>query len=188
MAQPAAATNPCSQQVARPRTRPAGAMARLEIALVCLGGVLALTISLAHWHTMNPDALSYLEVGEAWWRGDFGNAVNGYWSPLYPILIAGFAKLAPTQLPDVAFAHLSAVPVFVAAFFSLRWLLQEAEKRIDPAPDDTMQFNFRLVSYAVFFWGCFCLMDVRELLPDLLLTVWMLLAGASILRMETHGW
>src|SRR5688500_9965534 len=94
MPESAVATSPCSRNLAKEAgalTRSAAGMVRLFLAL---GIVLTLAISLAHWHTMSPDALSYLEVGEAWWRGDFSNAINGYWSPLYPILVAAFAKLA----------------------------------------------------------------------------------------------
>src|SRR6185369_13250535 len=33
-------------------------------------------------YAMNPDGISYLDVADAYLRGDWAVAVNGYWSPL----------------------------------------------------------------------------------------------------------
>ena len=180
------ATSPCSRNLAKQASALTSSTAGMEMLFLALGSVLALAISVAHWHTMSPDALSYLEVGEAWWRGDFRNAINGYWSPLYPILVAAFAKLAAGSVYEGMFAHLSNVLCFVAAFFSFRLFLREVENKID-AGEETVQFNFRLASYAVFLWVCFCLIELTAPLPDLLLLVWTLLAAANLLRLETDG-
>jgi hypothetical protein len=32
---------------------------------------------------MNPDGISYLDIADAYRRGDWGVAVNAYWRPLY---------------------------------------------------------------------------------------------------------
>ena len=34
-------------------------------------------------YSMNPDGVSYLDMGDALVRRDWAHAVNGYWSPLY---------------------------------------------------------------------------------------------------------
>src|SRR6476469_1129583 len=34
------------------------------------------------------DVVSYLDIGDAYLRGDWNNTINGYWSPLYPWLLA----------------------------------------------------------------------------------------------------
>src|SRR5208283_3991645 len=38
--------------------------------------------------TINPDGNSYLDIASAYLRGDYANAVNAYWSPMYSWLIA----------------------------------------------------------------------------------------------------
>ena len=38
-------------------------------------------------HYVNPDGLSYIDMGEAYIRGDWDMAINTYWSPLYAWLI-----------------------------------------------------------------------------------------------------
>ncbi len=37
---------------------------------------------------IDPDSTSYFEMGEAFLRGDWQMAINAYWSPLYPLLLA----------------------------------------------------------------------------------------------------
>ena len=32
---------------------------------------------------MDPDGTAYADIARAWLRGDWGLALNGYWSPLY---------------------------------------------------------------------------------------------------------
>lgn len=38
-------------------------------------------------HYVNPDGVSYLDMSDPYWRGDWKMALNSYWSPLYSILI-----------------------------------------------------------------------------------------------------
>jgi hypothetical protein len=33
---------------------------------------------------MNPDGISYLDVGDSFYRHDWANAINAWWSQLYP--------------------------------------------------------------------------------------------------------
>ena len=42
----------------------------------------------AFYDPINPDSISYLEMGEAFLRRDWQMAINAYWSPLYPWLLA----------------------------------------------------------------------------------------------------
>src|SRR5688572_12632742 len=38
----------------------------------------------ANRHTIAADGVSYLDMGHAFFRGDWNMAINAYWSPLYP--------------------------------------------------------------------------------------------------------
>ena len=57
--------------------------------LVCWGAVVVMGLLQvgAHRNSMNPDGISYLEVGRAGISGWHG-FVNSYWSPLYPFLLS----------------------------------------------------------------------------------------------------
>ena len=46
---------------------------------------------------MNPDGISYLDMGDGFWRGEWHMLLNGYWSPLYGFLLGLALKiLKPT--------------------------------------------------------------------------------------------
>lgn len=58
-------------------------------------------------YSLYPDATSYLSIAEAYTRGEFWNAVNGYWAPLYcwvlaPLLLAGIDRLLAAKLLGLA--------------------------------------------------------------------------------------
>ena len=38
-------------------------------------------------YAMNPDGVSYLDIGDAYLRGDWKAAINGYWSPMYSVVL-----------------------------------------------------------------------------------------------------
>src|SRR5690348_8377371 len=46
---------------------------------------------------IEPDGLSYLDIGYAYLHRDWPNAVNAYWSPLYSWLLAGAIRI--TRVP-----------------------------------------------------------------------------------------
>src|SRR5438128_10511343 len=43
--------------------------------------------------TMNPDGISYLDIGDAYWRGDWHMAINAYWSALHSWILGLFLKV-----------------------------------------------------------------------------------------------
>src|SRR5271169_5533714 len=38
-------------------------------------------------HTLDADGVSYLDIATAFWQGNWHAAINGYWSPAYPVLL-----------------------------------------------------------------------------------------------------
>lgn len=41
---------------------------------------------MSRW-AMNPDGMSYLDLGDSFFQRDWAHAVNAWWSPLYPWLV-----------------------------------------------------------------------------------------------------
>ncbi len=94
----------------------------LELA-VPVGGylVLAALLALRHADRLNPDGVCYLRLGEYFAAGDWRNGFSLYWSPLFPLVIAGFSKLGVDGLEA---AHLvlaiGGAALICATFFLLR--------------------------------------------------------------------
>jgi hypothetical protein len=73
-------------------------------------------------HLMNPDGVSYLDLGDAYLQGDWQAAVNALWSPLYSwILGLGLKVLQPSmewEFPAVRFINFL---IYLAALGCFRY-------------------------------------------------------------------
>src|SRR5437763_13830751 len=94
------------------RLRPPRVRIFLWLLAIALGAVQAW----ATRFTMNPDGISYLDIGDAYWRGDWHMAINAYWSPLYSWLL-GFCVevLKPSAYCEYPIAHWVSFLIYVAA-------------------------------------------------------------------------
>ena len=67
--------------------------------------LLAVTMAaLQAWRgfSVNPDGVSYLDIADAYLRGDWHAAVSTYWSPLYSwLLAAGLAVFRPAPFAGI---------------------------------------------------------------------------------------
>lgn len=77
-------------------------------------------------HLMNPDGLSYIDMGREALRHGPGALVNAYWSPLYPALIALWNLVARPEPLD-AFVHVHALNavIYVLAAVAFGFFLRE---------------------------------------------------------------
>src|SRR6266704_6885585 len=74
--------------------------------------------------TMNPDGISYLDIGDAYWRGDWHNAINAYWSPLYSWILGFFLKvLKTTAYWEYPMVHLVNFLIYAAALGCFEFFL-----------------------------------------------------------------
>src|SRR6266851_4941539 len=90
--------------------------------------IVALTLGAAQaWvtrFTMNPDGVSYLDIGDAYWRSDWHNAINAYWSPLYSWVLGFFLKvLKPSAYWEYPVAHFVNFLIYVAMLASFEFFL-----------------------------------------------------------------
>ena len=59
----------------------------LDLGLLVVTMLLGFLHAWASGHSMNPDGMSYLDVGDAFYNHDWVHAVNAWWSPLYPWIV-----------------------------------------------------------------------------------------------------
>src|SRR5438309_237527 len=65
---------------------------RVRIFLWLLAIALGAAQAWATRFTMNPDGISYLDMGDAYWRGNWHMAINAYFSPFYSWILGFFMK------------------------------------------------------------------------------------------------
>src|SRR5215472_16187932 len=94
---------------------------------ICCWAVAILLGAAQAWGTrfsMNPDGVSYLDIGDAWWRGDWRHAMNAYWSPLYSwILGCGLKIVKPSIYWEFPLVHLVDLLIYVGTLAAFEFFL-----------------------------------------------------------------
>jgi hypothetical protein len=77
-------------------------------------------------HIMFSDGLSYVQIAAAYRNGDWANAINPYWSPLYSwVLAIAYSVLRPAPYWQIATLHLVNFLAFLASFAAFEFFMAE---------------------------------------------------------------
>jgi hypothetical protein len=159
----------------------------LRLAFWVLGLALALLHAWESRHLLNVDGVSYLDVADAYLRGDAA-AVNGHWSPLYSWILAGALLIVqPSPFWESTLVHFVNVAVFVATMAAFDLLLREVVRaqRAERDADGIAAlpaWAWVAVGYSLFLWSSLHLITVWLVTPDLLVAAFVYLAAAMVLR------
>lgn len=144
--------------------------------------------TLANRDRLTHDGMSYLDMSQAVLRGDWGNAVNGLWSPLYPWLLAlGRLVVRPSPQWEFPTVHAVNLAIFLASLlcfdFFLRQLLlyrraQPLRGEYPPVP----AWVVVAVGYTLFIWSSFTLIGMTFVTPDFAVAACAYLAAGWLLR------
>jgi hypothetical protein len=136
------------------------------------------------------DGLSYLELARSYLRHDWPTVVNGYWGPLYALLVAGWLKLFhPSAGQEFGALRALNFLVFLFCFYSFvrfwRSLAQwnRMESASLPPPTDVFPVQWMLLGYTLFVVHTLWFIDIVG--PDILAGSLVLLISARLL--ELHG-
>jgi hypothetical protein len=139
-------------------------------------------------NSFSPDSLSYMDVGDAWLRGDFHHAINGYWNPLYAILLAIMSRCFGQYWQFVS-NHLVNFILFMVLQRVFHLFLQELRgligRQFGPSLDQAK--NLVLFGYPVFIWTSLSLMNVISVSPDILMASFALGTATCMLRIHNQG-
>jgi len=159
--------------------------------------IIAVALGLLHaWsgrYEVSPDGISYLDMGDAYLRGDWQMAVNAYWSPLYSWLLgAALLLLQPSSYWEFPTAHLVNFFIYLGALASFSFLLHEVICYWRVERDGfTGQRTLRLpewawvaLGYSLFIWTSLELVTLRYVTPDMCVAALVYLAAGLIVRMR----
>jgi hypothetical protein len=158
--------------------------------ILCVAlGLLQLWISR---YAMVSDGVSYLDIGDAYFRGDWAAAVNGYWSPLYSWCL-GLALhiFKPSLRWEFIAVHLVNLVIYLAALLSFRFFLYSvlrtvSERSAEERSRSLPEWVFLGLGYSVFLWASLVLIDPGLVTPDLLVAAIVFLIGGYLVELRVH--
>ncbi len=135
------------------------------------------------------DQLSYLDMSSAVVRGDWHNFVNGYWSPLQPLLFGLGMRVfsIPRQHELLALALLNFL-IAAASWWTFCYLWTAVVRRATASHDShRWRRAWWLLGFTLFAWCAFELNQLVGASRDLLLAAWIFLASGVLLRIRDQG-
>jgi hypothetical protein len=179
------------------RTPPVRASARIHPHLLFLpvgiaAGVAGVVLG-ARRRFIDVDGISYLDVADAYLRAGWADGANAYWSPLYPLLLAGARSLFdPGREGELALVQTVNAGIFLLAlgcFIAFWQELGRYRSRASLRESSGAGFGPWVwwgMGYVLFFWSAFRLITVWGTTPDLLVLAAVLASGALLLRMTAR--
>lgn len=153
----------------------------------CVVLLLGLLDAWARRNEMNPDGISYIEIGWATARGGLHQVVNAYWSPLYPFLLSlVFRWLHPAVQWEFTAAHLLNLALYVASFAAFELFLKELILRRQTARESSERFSpasprtLSIWGCVFFLWASYFWLGPGWVTPDMCIAVLVYLATALL--------
>jgi hypothetical protein len=139
---------------------------------------------------MAPDGISYLDMGDAYWRGDWHNAINAYWSPLYSWILGFFVNtLKPDAYHEWPLVHLVNFLIYVGSLLCFDFFLKNfvsANRTIRKAQSayGLSEYSWWVLGYALFTATSLLLVGLYRVCPDLCVAALVYLASGLIVRIR----
>lgn len=138
------------------------------------------------------DTVSFLDLGDFMFSGQWKMAVNGYWNPLYAFLL-GLVNFTfkPSPYWEYPLVHLLLLFVFILALWCFDFFLQEMLLvRCQSEQADELHvpvWAWMTIGYTIFLWSSLALITVSETNPDMLVALFFYLACGLMLRLRRGG-
>lgn len=150
-------------------------------------------------HSMNADGISYLDIGDAYIRGDWDSAINSVWNPMYSwILGTVMYLLKPSMQLEFPVVHMVNFTIYLGAFicFEFFWRQLERYQQSDSVGKHRngqvilSQWAWWSLGYILFIWSSLSLIKIWSVTPDMLMVALVYLAAGLIvqIRLGNMAW
>jgi hypothetical protein len=134
------------------------------------------------------DAIAYLDIGDAYVRGDWTNAINAYWSPLYSwILGAVIRVVGPSPAWEFPLVKAVNLVLFVFAFLAFEAFWRRLMTFACGFNDTALpRWMMAALGYGAFLWTSLTFIGVSSDTPDMLVAACTYLGAALIMQLRTR--
>ncbi len=138
------------------------------------------------------DAVSYLDIGDAYVQGRWRDAINGYWNPLYSwILGVVLAIVRPSARLEYPTAKFVDFTIFLICLLVFRWFLKHLRLTYRTLTTDRGESSraipdwvWIVAGYTVFLWSSLRWITLTSNTPDMCGAALCYLAWGLLLRLE----
>ena len=143
---------------------------------------------------MNPDGIAYLDMGDAYLRGDWNMAINAFWRPLYSWLLGlALFLLKPTPYWEFFVVKLVNLAIYLCALgcfhFFLLGLMYQHQRRDSEASESgdltLPAWAWLALGYTLLIWSSLTLITISTATPDMCVAAFVYLASGLIVRIQT---
>ena len=139
-------------------------------------------------HSMNADGISYLDIGDAYMRGDWEVAINSVWSPLYSwILGPVMAVFKPPMQWEFPLVHLVNFVIYVGTLLCFEYFWRQVrnfqQDRLARSADRISwpEWAWWTLGYLLFIWSSLTLIEIWAVTPDMLMAGLVYVAAGLII-------
>lgn len=152
-------------------------------------------------YSMDPDGISYLDLGDAFFHRKWFDAVNGYWSPLYSWLLGSAMFVTkPTRQWEFLVVHVVNFIIYLAVLAGFEFFLQSLLPRVASTRNEAgaegaggassgalSRVATLAIAYSLFLWTSLELISIWGVSPDLCVAGLVYVIAGLLLRIRGKG-
>lgn len=135
--------------------------------------------------SMNADGIAYLDIGDAYFRGDWTNAINAVWSPMYSWIlgVVNFIVQPPMQW-EFAVVHIVNFLIYLFALVCFEFMWSNVRTREDDESRYLPHSLWWTLGYLLFIWVSLSLIQLWAVTPDMLMAAFIFLTAGLIAQIR----
>ena len=162
---------------------------RWTFRLLALGIGALHTVIAIQSQSMNEDGIAYLDLGQAWWSGDWDAVINITWSPLYAWIVGGAVHLSqPSVWWEFPVVQITNFFIYALALLSFEFFWRQLTRSYFAPPageGEAARFPpavWLAIGYSLFIWVSLNLIAVWAVTPDMCVAALLYLAAGYLLK------
>lgn len=135
--------------------------------------------------SMNADGIAYLDIGDAYFRGDWATAINPVWSPLYSWILGLVNFLfKPSMQWEFPTVHIVNFFIYLFALAGFEFMWSNVRNTTQPDSDQLSEPFWWTLGYLLFIWIALSLIQLWAVTPDMLMAGLVFLAAGHIAQIR----